>query len=228
MLKQGAWYKIRTLINNREALFCRSDALAMFDAVLNETKIKFVFEIRGLLLGEDRLEFYIKPVEGLELPAIMKWLKQTFAQRYNTEEGRTGHIWGDRYWSGILEGEAPLDKEDGNDVPNAGGLDARVRPCSEGSVVPDAVGLDAGVRPRGEDAVVSDAEGLDARVRPRGEDAVVPDAEGLDAGVRPRGEDAVVPDAEGLDTGVRPQYSESAPQFAFPVILLLFTITAPE
>jgi REP element-mobilizing transposase RayT len=119
MLKQGMWYKIRTLINNREALFRQSNALAMFDSVLNETRIKFFFEIRGLLLEEDRLEFYIKPVEGLELPSIMKWLKQTFTQRYNRKEGRTGHIWGDRYWSEILEGEAPLDKKGEGLVPDA-------------------------------------------------------------------------------------------------------------
>jgi hypothetical protein len=39
----------------------------------------------------------------------MQWLKQTFAQRYNALTGRTGHIWGDRYWSAILEGEPPED-----------------------------------------------------------------------------------------------------------------------
>jgi hypothetical protein len=43
----------------------------------------------------------------MELPAIMQWLKQTFAQRYNALTGRTGHIWGDRYWSAILEGAPP-------------------------------------------------------------------------------------------------------------------------
>ncbi|MDR2785244.1 MAG: hypothetical protein LBB83_04940, partial [Treponema sp.] len=51
--------------------------------------------------------FYIKPEDGLELPAIMKWLKQTFAQRYNREAGWIGHVWGDRYWSRILVGEPP-------------------------------------------------------------------------------------------------------------------------
>jgi hypothetical protein len=35
----------------------------------------------------------------------MKWMKQVFAQRYNAMTGRIGHIWGDRYWSRILEGE---------------------------------------------------------------------------------------------------------------------------
>jgi hypothetical protein len=35
----------------------------------------------------------------------MKWMKQVFAQRFNAATGRIGHIWGDRYWSRILEGE---------------------------------------------------------------------------------------------------------------------------
>jgi hypothetical protein len=34
-------------------------------------------------------------------------MKQTFAARYNRAEGRIGHIWGDRYWSEIVEGDPP-------------------------------------------------------------------------------------------------------------------------
>jgi hypothetical protein len=47
----------------------------------------------------------------------MKWLKQTFAQRYNALTGRTGHIWEDRYWSQILEGAPP---EDAGAAPGTG------------------------------------------------------------------------------------------------------------
>jgi hypothetical protein len=42
----------------------------------------------------------------------MQWLKQTFAVRYNLLHGWTGHIWGDRYWSEILEGEPPEGAEE--------------------------------------------------------------------------------------------------------------------
>jgi hypothetical protein len=82
-------------------------ALALFDRVFREARLRFVFTVRSLRLEDDWLSFYIKPEDGLELPAIMKWLKQTFAQRYNRLTGRIGHIWGDRYWSEILEGEPP-------------------------------------------------------------------------------------------------------------------------
>jgi hypothetical protein len=38
-------------------------------------------------------------------------MKQTFSCRFNVKTGRTGHVWGDRYWSKILEGEPPAGVE---------------------------------------------------------------------------------------------------------------------
>jgi hypothetical protein len=107
ILKQDVWYEIHTAINNRETLFRLRPALELFRRVLYETGERFVFEMTGLRLEADRLTFYIRPADGLALPDILKWMKQTFAVRYNKLTGRTGHIWGDRYWSVILEGEPP-------------------------------------------------------------------------------------------------------------------------
>jgi REP element-mobilizing transposase RayT len=106
-LAQGVWYEIRSRINNREPLFRQSIALALFDRVFAGAALRFPFEVRGLRIEDDLLAFYIRPEDGTRLPVIMQWMKQTFAQRYNALTGRTGHIWGDRYWSLILEGEPP-------------------------------------------------------------------------------------------------------------------------
>jgi REP element-mobilizing transposase RayT len=106
-LAQGVWYEIRSGINNREPILSRPRAIALFDRVFRETMLRFPFEVRGLRIEADRISFYIKPEDGFALPAIMQWMKQVFAQRYNALTGRSGHIWGDRYWSQILEGEPP-------------------------------------------------------------------------------------------------------------------------
>jgi REP element-mobilizing transposase RayT len=131
LLKQGVWYKIRTRINNREPLFRFAAALALFAGVFRETRLRFVFEIRALCLEDDWLTFYIKPADGFELPAIMKWLKQVFAQRYNRQTGRIGHIWGDRYWSLIVE-DAEAEGAEGSEgvrvSPRYGETDKGVRP----------------------------------------------------------------------------------------------------
>jgi hypothetical protein len=134
ILKQGVWYEIHTGVNNREPLFRLRQALALFRRVLNETRERFVFEMRGLRLADDRLTFYLKPADGLGLPDILKWMKQTFAVRYNKLTGRTGHIWGDRYWSLIV------DEEPHEGVAEEAEPEARVR---------------GGVRPRyGEMAII--------------------------------------------------------------------------
>jgi hypothetical protein len=129
------WYEIHTAVNNREPLFRLRQALALFRRVLDDTRERFVFEMTGLRLAGDRLTFYIKPANGLALPDILKWMKQTFAVRYNVLMGRTGHIWGDRYWSGILEGEPPEDA--------GAGEEAAIEPRA----VPKA-GVRGGVRPQ--------------------------------------------------------------------------------
>jgi hypothetical protein len=99
---------VRTAINNRESIFQdKWRAAGLLLRVLRETKKMFPFEMRGFTLEGARLSFYIKPADGFRLPAIMQWLKQTFAVRFNLRAGRTGHLWGDRYWSEVLEGEPP-------------------------------------------------------------------------------------------------------------------------
>jgi REP element-mobilizing transposase RayT len=123
-LKQGVWYEIRTRVNNREPLFRRWKALAVFDWVFHETQNKYVFEVRAMRLAGDLLSFYIKPADGFQLPRIMKWMKQVFAVKFNQADGRSGHIWGDRYWSRIVEGEPPEGDAEGETKGNAG-----ARPC---------------------------------------------------------------------------------------------------
>jgi hypothetical protein len=110
-LSDGVWYKIRTAINRQDALFQSRQTVALFAQVLGEVSQRFVFELRGLNLENERLDFYIKPKDGFKLPQIMQWLKQTFCVRYNVLHGLKGHTWGDRYWSEILDGEPPPQAE---------------------------------------------------------------------------------------------------------------------
>ncbi|MDR0378288.1 MAG: hypothetical protein LBH70_10905 [Spirochaetaceae bacterium] len=37
----------------------------------------------------------------------MQWVTQTFVVRFNRRADRMGHVWGDREWSRVLEGEPP-------------------------------------------------------------------------------------------------------------------------
>jgi hypothetical protein len=137
ILAQDAWYEVRTAINNREPLFCRRQAIAIFCRVFGEARERFAFELRGFRLVEEQMSFYIRPADGLQLPAIMQWVKQTFVVRFNRCEGRTGHVWGDRYWSRVVEGEPP--KEAGEVDWAAVDVGAETGEISFGPCPPDGV-----------------------------------------------------------------------------------------
>jgi hypothetical protein len=107
LLAQDVWYEIRTAVNNTEPLFWSEPNRDLFKQGLYEVRRIYSFELSGLRFSGPQVSFYIKPADGFELPEIMQRVKQMFATRFNVLDGRTGHIWGDRYWSGILAGEPP-------------------------------------------------------------------------------------------------------------------------
>jgi hypothetical protein len=106
-LAENVWYIINTSANNGEPLFQSAFGVWLFERAASEAKERYAFELRGVRFAGASVSFFIKPADGLQLPDIMKWIKQVFAVRFNWDDGRTGHIWGDRYQSEILPGEPP-------------------------------------------------------------------------------------------------------------------------
>jgi putative transposase len=48
----------------------------------------------------------IKPGKKANLSVIMQWLKCNFAKAWNKAHHRTGHVWGERFYSRIIRGAA--------------------------------------------------------------------------------------------------------------------------
>ncbi|MDR1095415.1 MAG: hypothetical protein LBL31_03405, partial [Spirochaetaceae bacterium] len=70
-------------MNNREPLFWSSLERARFKRVLNEARKLRAFALYGLRFSGPAVSFFIKPDNGLQLPEIMQWIKQTYSVRYN-------------------------------------------------------------------------------------------------------------------------------------------------
>jgi hypothetical protein len=49
--------------------------IAILRRVFGEARRRFAFEVHGFRLEEKWLSFYIRPADGLQLPAIMQWVK---------------------------------------------------------------------------------------------------------------------------------------------------------
>jgi REP element-mobilizing transposase RayT len=148
-------------VNRHEQIFLDRDAVELFNRTLCETGERFPCEVRHLVISADSVSFYIKPVDGLQLPEIMQWLKQTFAVRYNVMKGLDGHLWGDRYWSKIVDGEPPEEESAAGEA----GCGECAGSAGEGSVVREGAGGEIpGARPeRGSPGGDSHGEGETAQ-----------------------------------------------------------------
>jgi hypothetical protein len=67
----------------------------------------------------------------------MQWIKQTYSVRYNVYDGRTGHIWGDRYASKIVAEGPPEDAKEYVFAP-AGRRERRLGAGGKGGGVPES------------------------------------------------------------------------------------------
>jgi hypothetical protein len=98
-LAENVWYIVNTSANNGELLFESAFGVWLFGRTVSEAKERFAFELRGVRFAGATVSFFIKPANGLQLPEIMKWIKQTCGYIWMMEDraisGATGT--GQRY-----------------------------------------------------------------------------------------------------------------------------------
>jgi putative transposase len=75
----------------------------LFLSVVKEAKGKFFFYIENFCIMGNHVHFIIRPGLGESLSSIMQWILGVFAMRFNRLHRLTGHVWGDRFFSRIIE-----------------------------------------------------------------------------------------------------------------------------
>jgi hypothetical protein len=73
-LAENVWYGVGTAVNVGEPLFKQVLKTVFYCRVLLDAKMRFDFELRGLVLDKAWLSFYIKLADGYQLPEIMQWM----------------------------------------------------------------------------------------------------------------------------------------------------------
>ena len=100
----GAWYHVTARANRGEMVLNRGDIRDLFVALLVRCKKRHDFGVINFCIMGNHVHLMIRPGEGECLSDIMRWLLGVFAQAYNRKVGITGHFWGDRFHSRILDG----------------------------------------------------------------------------------------------------------------------------
>lgn len=98
----GARYHVTGRVNNREFLLERQAAKALLENVLIRAKERFNFESDTYVIMGNHYHIMIKPHKTENLSRIMQWIMSVYAMSYNRLSGRSGHFWGERFFSRII------------------------------------------------------------------------------------------------------------------------------
>lgn len=102
ILKENAMYHVGARINNKEMLLKSNELKALFLAVVKRAKKKYIFQLTNFVVMENHIHMIIKPGKNQNLSRIMQWVLSVFAVICNKKLGRSGHLWGERFFSKII------------------------------------------------------------------------------------------------------------------------------
>lgn len=102
ILLAGARYHVTSRVNNREMLLEPDRVKQLFENVLYRAKKEYSFSIEHFTIMNNHIHLILLPHEDESLSRIMQWILSVFALIYNKQTGRSGHFWGERFYSIIL------------------------------------------------------------------------------------------------------------------------------
>ncbi|MDR1215778.1 MAG: transposase [Treponema sp.] len=104
ILQDGATYHVTSKIDHADMILLdpRFKKLLLF--FIKKAKLKFNFQLLDFCIMGNHVHLSIKPGKDGNLSQIMQWIKCNFAKAWNKANGRTGHVWGERFYSRIISG----------------------------------------------------------------------------------------------------------------------------
>lgn len=103
ILNKGARYHVSVRVNNKEMLLNNIAAKSLFVALLRKAKRRYRFTIENYVIMGNHVHLLIVPGIEENLSRIMQWVLSGFAMAYNKRFNRSGHFWGERFFSRIIE-----------------------------------------------------------------------------------------------------------------------------
>jgi len=103
VLRQGSRYHISVRVNNKEMLLNTPAARKLFLGVINKARKKYAFSIDNYVVMGNHVHLIMYPGINESLSRIMQWILSVYAMVYNKRFNRSGHFWGERFFSRIID-----------------------------------------------------------------------------------------------------------------------------
>ncbi|MDO8613234.1 MAG: transposase [Dehalococcoidia bacterium] len=101
-------YFVTSATLGRLAIFADLAAASHLRDVLYETRTRYKFLLLGFVIMPDHLHAVVVPRPGDKISQVMRFIKGTFARRYNESRNATGPVWQPSFYDRVVRDERGL------------------------------------------------------------------------------------------------------------------------
>jgi putative transposase len=94
--------------NDRQAIFHEASDYHLYLDLLAQAQRKYPFDLFHYALMPNHVHLIMRSRTRSTISPIMQMVAQKYARKYNANYGKTGHLWGDRYFSKHVENDEYL------------------------------------------------------------------------------------------------------------------------
>ncbi|BBM82883.1 REP-associated tyrosine transposase [Candidatus Uabimicrobium amorphum] len=101
-------FHITTRCDNKNFYFQEDEDFTEYLKVLEKAREKYGFKLHAYCLTRNHVHLLLSTPTEDNLSTLMQYINGQYAKNYNRRHKRTGHFWGERFYSTIIESETQL------------------------------------------------------------------------------------------------------------------------
>ncbi|QQO09480.1 REP-associated tyrosine transposase [Breznakiella homolactica] len=101
--KNGATYHITVRANRKEIIMYDKKTFNLFVKTIERAKQKYSFDVFNFCLMGNHVHIIIRPGVKESISRIMQWILSVFARAWNKIHNLSGHVWGERFYSKMID-----------------------------------------------------------------------------------------------------------------------------
>ncbi|WP_372369476.1 transposase [Candidatus Uabimicrobium sp. HlEnr_7] len=101
-------FHITTRCNNKSFYFQQDEDFIEYLKVIEKAREKYSFKLHAYCITSNHVHLLISTPTDDNLSRLMQFINGEYAKNYNRRHKRTGHFWGGRFYSTIIDSETQL------------------------------------------------------------------------------------------------------------------------
>ena len=101
-------FHVITRCNNKDFYFQKDEDFIEYLRILKKAREKYGFKLHAYCLTSNHVHLLLSTPSEDNLSMLMQYINGQYAKNYNRRHKKTGHFWGGRFHSTIIESESQL------------------------------------------------------------------------------------------------------------------------